>query len=143
MWVANHPPLHYVAVAPLIWFAEATDRPDGGLLLMRLANLAFAAVGVVFTYLLATELTGGVRRIGLAAAAIVALVPQGHTYFSRGLNDGLAFAAGTGLLWAGAALLAPRRPPQPRPARRHGGGRLRHADGNDAARGRGRRRRRC
>jgi hypothetical protein len=105
VWLANHPPLHYVAVAPLIWFAEATDRPDGGLLLMRFANLAFAACGVVCTYLLATELTGGVRRVGLAAAAIVALVPQGHTYFSRGLNDGLAFAAGAGLLWAGVRCL--------------------------------------
>jgi hypothetical protein len=105
VWVANHPPLHYVAVVPLIWFAEATDRPDGGLLLMRFANLAFAACGVVCTYLLATELTGGVRRVGLAAAAIVALVPQGYTYFSRGLNDGLAFAAGTGLLWAGVRCL--------------------------------------
>jgi Dolichyl-phosphate-mannose-protein mannosyltransferase len=107
VWVANHPPLHYVAVAPLIWFAEATDRPDGGLLLMRFANIAFAAAGVVFTYLLATELTGA-RRVGLAAAAIVALVPQGHTYFSRALNDGLAFAAGTALLWAGVRCL--RRP---------------------------------
>ncbi len=72
---------------------------------MRFANIAFAAAGVVFTYLLATELTGGMRRIGLAAAAIVALVPQGHTYFSRGLNDGLAFAAGTGLVWAGVRCL--------------------------------------
>jgi hypothetical protein len=107
VWVANHPPLHYVAVAPLIWFAEATDRPDGGLLLMRFANIAFAAAGVVFTYLLATELTGA-RRVGLAAAAIVALVPQGHTYFSRALNDGLAFAAGTALLWSGVRCL--RRP---------------------------------
>ena len=43
VWVANHPPLHYVLTAPLIWFAEATDRPDGGLLLMRLANTALAA----------------------------------------------------------------------------------------------------
>ena len=108
VWVANHPPLHYVAAAPLIWFAEATDRADGGLLLMRFANIAFAAAGVVFTYLLATELTGGARRVGLAAAAIVALVPQGHTYFSRALNDGLAFAAGTALLWAGVRCL--RRP---------------------------------
>jgi Dolichyl-phosphate-mannose-protein mannosyltransferase len=107
VWVANHPPLHYIAVAPLTWFAEATDRPDGGLLLMRFANIAFAAAGVVFTYLLATELAGK-RRVGLAAAAIVALVPQGHTYFSRALNDGLAFAACTGLLWAGVRCL--RRP---------------------------------
>ncbi|HET9667162.1 MAG TPA: hypothetical protein VFP09_10415, partial [Desertimonas sp.] len=108
VWVANHPPLHYFMTAPLIWFAEATDRSDGGLLLMRFANLALAAVGVCFTYLLGTELGDGKRRIGLAAAAIVALVPQGHTYFSRGLNDGLAFAAGTALLWAGVRCL--RRP---------------------------------
>jgi 4-amino-4-deoxy-L-arabinose transferase-like glycosyltransferase len=100
VWVANHPPLHYMATAPLIWIVEATNRPDGGLLLMRLANAAFAACGVVFTYLLGRELSGGSRRLGLAAAAIVALVPQGHTYFSRGLNDGLAFAAGTALVWA-------------------------------------------
>ena len=46
VWVANHPPLHYVATAPLIWLSNALDRPDGGLLLMRLANIAFAAVGV-------------------------------------------------------------------------------------------------
>jgi hypothetical protein len=112
VWVANHPPLHYIAVAPLIWFSEITDRADGGLLLMRLANIAFAAAGVVFTYLLAKEVSGGERRVGLAAAAIVALVPQGHTYFSRGLNDGIAFAAGTALVWAGVRVL--RSPPDRR-----------------------------
>lgn len=105
VWVANHPPLHYIAVAPLIWFSEITDRADGGLLLMRFANIAFAAAGVLFTYLLGKEVSGGQRRVGLAAAAIAALVPQGHTYFSRGLNDGLAFAAGTALVWAGVRFL--------------------------------------
>ena len=63
---------------------------------MRLANIAFAAAGVVFTYLLARDLSGGVRRIGVAAAAIAALVPQGHTLFSEAMNDGLGFAAGDG-----------------------------------------------
>jgi hypothetical protein len=112
VWVANHPPLHYMATAPLIWIAEATHRPDAGLLYMRLANAAFAACGVVFTYLLGVEVSGGSRRVGLVAAAIVALVPQGHTYFSRGLNDGLAFAAGTALVWA--ALRCKRAPGDPR-----------------------------
>jgi hypothetical protein len=105
VWVANHPPLHYLAVAPLIWVAEITDRADGGLLLMRFANIAFATAGVAFTYLLGRAVSGGERRVGLAAAAIVALLPQGHTYFSRGLNDGIAFAAGTALVWAGVRLL--------------------------------------
>ena len=101
VWVANHPPLHYVVTAPLIWFSDATDRPDGGLMLMRLANIAFAAAGVVFTYLLARDLSGGGRRIGVAAAAIAALVPQGTVLFSEAMNDGLGFAAATAVVWAG------------------------------------------
>jgi hypothetical protein len=37
----------------------------------------------------------------MAAAAIAALVPQGHTLFSEAMNDGLGFAAGTAVVWAG------------------------------------------
>ncbi len=105
VWVANHPPLHYVAVAPLIWISRATDAGDGGLILMRLANVTFAAVGVVFTFLLASELTRRNHRLALLAAALVALVPQGHAVFSQALNDGLGFAAGTAVVWAGARCL--------------------------------------
>ena len=32
---------------------------------LRVANLAFAAAGVAFTYLLARDLSGGVGRIGV------------------------------------------------------------------------------
>lgn len=105
VWVANHPPLHYMAVAPLIWYSDATGALDGGLVLMRFANVAFAAVGVVFTFLLACELTRGNHRLALLAAALAALVPQGHAVFSQALNDGLGFAAGTAVLWAGARCL--------------------------------------
>lgn len=101
VWVANHPPLHYALTAPLIWLADATDRPDGGLLFLRLANVAVAAIGVAFTFLLGRELSGGGARIGLAAAAIAALLPQGHTLFSQAMNDGLGFAAATAVTWAG------------------------------------------
>ena len=101
VWVANHPPLNYVVTAPLIWISNAAGRPDGGLMFLRLANIAFAAAGVGFTYLLGRDLSGGVRRIGVAAAAIAALVPQGHTLFSQAMNDGLGFAAGTAMAWAG------------------------------------------
>jgi hypothetical protein len=100
VWVANHPPLHYILTAPLIWLSNALDRPDGGLMFMRLANTAFAAVGVVLTYLLGRDLSGGVRRIGVAGAAIAALVPQGHTLFSEAMNDGSGFAATTAIVWA-------------------------------------------
>jgi hypothetical protein len=105
VWVANHPPLHYVAVAPLVWISDATDATDGGLVLMRLANVAFAAVGVAFTFLLASELTRRNHRLALLAAALAALVPQGHAVFSQALNDGLGFAAGTAVVWAGARCL--------------------------------------
>jgi hypothetical protein len=105
VWVANHPPLHYVAVAPLIWASRATGALDGGLIAMRFANVAFAAVGVVFTFLLASEITRRNHRLALLAAALAALVPQGHAVFSQGLNDGLGFAAGTAVVWAGARCL--------------------------------------
>jgi hypothetical protein len=105
VWVANHPPLYYTAVAPLIWYSNATGATDGGLILMRFANVAFAAVGVVFTFLLARELTRGNDRLALLAAALAALVPQGHAVFSQALNDGLGFAAGTAVVWAGARCL--------------------------------------
>jgi hypothetical protein len=100
VWVANHPPLHYVLTAPLIWLSDALDRPDGGLMFMRLANIACAAIGVVLTYFLGRDLSGGIRRIGVASAAIAALVPQGHTLFSEAMNDGIGFAAATAVVWA-------------------------------------------
>ena len=103
VWVANHPPLNYVVAAPSIWYSNLTDRADGGLLFLRLQNVAFAAAGIVFTYLFATELTR-LRRIGLAAAALAALTPQAIIMFSRGMNDGLGFAAATGLLWSATRL---------------------------------------
>ena len=105
VWVANHPPLHYLATAPLIWLSDATDRPDGGLMFLRLANIIFAAAGIVFTYLFALEVTNGARRVALAAAGLVAFLPQAHGVFSVALNDGLAFAAGGALLWAAARCL--------------------------------------
>jgi hypothetical protein len=100
VWVANHPPLHDIITAPLIWLSNALDRPDGGLMFMRLANVGFAAIGVVLTYFLGRELSGGIRRIGVASAAIASLVPQGHTLFSEAMNDGIGFAAATALVWA-------------------------------------------
>ncbi len=111
IWVANHPPLHYLGVAPLVWAADALGRADGGLLFLRFANLAFASIGIVFTYLLTTEISGS-RRLGLGAAALAATLPRGHYEFSQALNDGLAFAAVTAVVWATARVL--RRGPSRR-----------------------------
>ena len=48
----HHGSTNYVLVVPLVWLAWAIDRDDGGLRYLRFANLAFASVGLVFTYLL-------------------------------------------------------------------------------------------
>lgn len=101
VWVANHPPLNYVAAAPLIWYSNLTDRPDGGLILLRLMNVGFAAVGVALTYLVGYQLSGGRRWIGLVATSMVALSPHPHLWFSQAMNDGLGLAAITFVLWAG------------------------------------------
>lgn len=108
IWVANHPPGHYLAAAPLVWIAELTHRADGGLLFMRLLNVAFAAVGIMFTYLLGAEIASGRRSVGVMAAALAGLLPYGHVVFGEGLNDGLAFAAGTAVVWAGVRALRRR-----------------------------------
>lgn len=101
VWVANHPPLHYALVAPLVRVSMLRHQADGGLVMLRLANVAFAAAGIVMTYVLTLELTRGLSRVALAAAGIAAFTTQGFPVFSLALNDGLGFAAGTVVLWAG------------------------------------------
>jgi hypothetical protein len=101
VWVANHPPLSYVAVAPLIWMSRAEGAPDGGLILLRFANVAFAAVGVALTFKLTEELTDANRELALMSAAFVAVIPHGHAVFSQALNDGFGFACATAVVWAG------------------------------------------
>lgn len=100
IWVANHPPLYYVSVAPVIWYSELTQRPDGGLLLMRLANIAWGAVGLVFTYAIASELTRS-PRIALVSTGVAAMVTQLYASLSLGMSDGMTFAAGGAVTWVG------------------------------------------
>jgi len=101
VWVANHPPLSYAVVAPLVWLSRAQGAADGGLILLRFANVAFAAVGVALTFKLAEELTDGNRGLALMSAALVAALPHGHAVFSQALNDGFGFACMTAVVWAG------------------------------------------
>ena len=108
IWVANHPPLYYASVAPLIWYSESTQRSDGGLLLMRFANVAWGAVGLAFTYLIARELTKS-PRIALISTGVAAMVTQLYASLSLGMSDGMTFAAGAAVTWAGLRCLQ-RRP---------------------------------
>ncbi len=100
IWVANHPPLYYASTAPLIWFVEATQRPDGGLLLMRLANVLWGAVGLAFTFAIARELTKS-PRIALLSIGVAAMTTQLYAALSLGMSDGITFAAGAAVTWAG------------------------------------------
>lgn len=100
VWVANHPPLFYASVAPLIWFSDITHPADGGLLMLRLANIAYGAVGILFTYAIAKELTQS-ARLALLSAAAAAMVTQLHAALSLGMSDGLTYAAGAAVTWAG------------------------------------------
>jgi hypothetical protein len=100
VWVANHPPLPYVTVVPLIDYAEATERDDGGLLLMRMANIAWGGVGIVITFFIARELTRS-DRLALLSAAAAAMVTQLYASLSLAMTDGMTFAAGAAVTWAG------------------------------------------
>jgi hypothetical protein len=100
VWVANHPPLFYATLAPAIWVSELTDPADGGLMLLRFANIACAGAALVFVYLLGVRASGGIRRIGLTSAAIAGLIGLAPAVFSLGLNDGAGFLAGSAVLWA-------------------------------------------
>jgi hypothetical protein len=105
IWVANHPPLNYVLAVPAVWVANTVERPDGGVMFLRFLNVALAAVGLVFTYLLTVELSGGSCRLGVLATTVVALLPQPPAFYGRAFIDGLGFAAVTLLLWAAARYL--------------------------------------
>lgn len=112
VWVANHPPLYYLFLAPMLEVSERLDMTNvGGVMSARLLNIGFATAAIGFVYLLAVEVTGGIHRIGVAAAALVALLAQPQYTFSHGYNDGLGFLTVTLVLWAAARIL--RRGPSP------------------------------
>jgi hypothetical protein len=114
VWVANHPPLYYVALAPVLTATEAAGHANAGIVGGRLLSIGFATLGVGFTYLLAREVSGGQGHVGVAAAALAAFVVQAQYTFSHAYNDGLAFLTTTAMLWAAARCV--RRAPPPRAA---------------------------
>ncbi|CAN5738005.1 hypothetical protein BH24ACT6_BH24ACT6_21210 [soil metagenome] len=105
VWVANHPPLFYVAVAPLTWISNGLGRMDGGLMFVRIANIAFATAGLVCTYALANLITRRSRRLALTATALAGFLPLGHATFAAGMNDGLGFAAATAVTYGAMRLV--------------------------------------
>lgn len=111
VWVANHPPLYYVMLAPLLVATDLVGDADRGIMAGRLLNIAFATVGIALTYLLAVEVSGGVRSLGVLAAALVALTVQAQYTFAHAYNDGLALLTITLMAWAAVRCLRRAHPP--------------------------------
>jgi hypothetical protein len=114
VWVANNPPLTYLVAAGPAAATRALGLPGGPLLGLRLVNLAAAGAAVAVSYLLARDLAGGDRSVGLVAAGLVAAVPHLGFVASLAFNDGMALLATTGVLWglarvAGAGVVDGRR----------------------------------
>lgn len=100
VWVANNPPHAYVVAAVPAAVTRALDLPGGPLLGLRLVNVAAAGAAVALTFRLGRDLAGGDRRVGLVAAALVAVVPHLGFVVALGFTDGLALLATTGVLLA-------------------------------------------
>lgn len=98
--VANNPPFVYAAAVPATVVTRALDLPGGGLLGFRLTSLAGAMVGVVCSFLLGRELSGGDRFVGLVTAALVAGLISVIIVSSLANLDGPALGATTGVTWA-------------------------------------------
>jgi hypothetical protein len=109
VWVANNPPLTYLVAAGPAAATRALGLPGGPLLGLRLVNIAAVAAAVVLSYLLARDLAGGDRTVGLVAAGIVAASPHLGFVASLGFNDGVSILATTGVL-LGLARVADARP---------------------------------
>lgn len=111
IWVANHPPLYYVASVPLIAVADAVSSPGGGQFAMRLLDALGMATGIALTGALALELVP--RRPIVAVLAPLLVLSCVTVAYDGGfiLNDGPAFAASTLTLLLAVRLL--RRGPEP------------------------------
>jgi hypothetical protein len=96
VWVANNPPVAYVAMAPAAALTRALGLPGGPLLGVRLANLAFFAAAAVVAARLGRRLTGD-ARIGLIGAALFAVVPHVPVIAGAAFVDGLALLCGVAM----------------------------------------------
>ncbi len=105
IWVANHPPLYYALVAPLVGtrpgevgIAAATQRA-------RTATLALSAVGLIYVFLLARLLLPRRPAVALAATLVTACIPALGHVSALVHNDALAFLTSAALMHAATAAL--------------------------------------
>jgi hypothetical protein len=106
-WVAQHPPLFYLLLAPLIGPLVDAGHGLGAVQLARIVNIAIGALAVMAVAWATGEVVTGPsrRRWMLAAAAIVAPFGALVSTSAAVYNDALATALGALLLGIGARAL--------------------------------------
>ena len=103
----HQPPLYYLAATPIYWLF------DGALLPLRLFSVFLGAGVVLLAWHIGHRLTPGRPLIPLAAAGLVATIPQ-HVAMLAGVNnDSLAELLLALALLAAVALLQADRPARP------------------------------
>jgi hypothetical protein len=98
VWVANNPPIAYLAATPAATVTRLLDLPGGPLLGLRLTNLAFFTAAAIAVARLGRRLGGGDPTVGLLAAALFATIPYVGGMSGAGYVDGLALLCTVAML---------------------------------------------
>lgn len=97
-YVANHPPLYYVLMAP-VFLLSAPLSPVGQQYALRLAAIPFGLLTVYAAYRLTRTLFPGDAFLTVTVAALVAFQPQISYEAAMVNNDIVAIAMTSLLLW--------------------------------------------
>ena len=89
----------YNPVAVPVFVVGASHGILGAMYAVRALDIAFGALAVFFTFLLAKELRIGSPTLPMLSAAVVAFVPQFGFITSSVSKDAMAIALGTAALW--------------------------------------------
>jgi hypothetical protein len=99
-YVANHPPLYYLLVAPVYWISErAGASNETQLYLLRLASIPFGLAVVVFAYLLTRTLFPTDTFLLITVPTAVALQTQVSYEATMVNNDIVTIAIYSWILW--------------------------------------------
>jgi 4-amino-4-deoxy-L-arabinose transferase-like glycosyltransferase len=98
IYVANHPPLYYVAMAPA-FLASARLSPVGQHYVLRLLAIPFGLIAVYAAYRLARALFPGDAFLTVTVPAAIAFQPQISYEAALVNNDIVAIALVSLLLW--------------------------------------------
>ncbi len=90
IWVANHPPLHYALVAPVVRTFVERGAPKAAGRSARLVSVTAACAGLALVYLTALRALRR-RDLALVTTALTALVPGFVHVMGSAYNDATSF----------------------------------------------------